>query len=248
MRKVIVGMLTALVWLPNANATPGAATGAIMFGSGAAIVCDHVVRSYVEASPQSDEPWYLVWNHVGVDDVAGFAAGTVCAIPAAAVGAAIGLGVETTLLGGTAAAVGAGALVVAGKGLHLASRAVIPSAKQAWGSVLNATAVLGRKYGQFRVGSVAPSTRLRTQYMESLYTKQNGMDALCNVPLPPLLVGPPWNRRLNPDIEIDHRIPRARGGSDDPSNLQLTHRSFNRAKRDLTGFELSRAKIQFCPV
>ena len=84
--------------------------------------------------------------------------------------------------------------------------------------------------------------------MEPLYDKQKGMDALCKVPLPPLYVGPLWNRQLNPDIEIDHRLPKVKGGTDRPSNLQLTHRSYNRAKRDLTGYELRHAKTRFCPV
>ena len=81
LKTALVGILAALVLLPRANATPGAAVGAIVFGTGAAIICDHVVRSYMEATPDSDEAWYLVWHHVGPEDVAGFAAGTACAIP-----------------------------------------------------------------------------------------------------------------------------------------------------------------------
>ena len=105
MKKSLIGALVALAVVPSANATPGAATGAIVFGVGASITCDRLVRSYMEVTPESDEPWYLVWHHVGKEDLAGFAAGTACAIPAAAAGAAVGLAAETTVVG-TSVAVG----------------------------------------------------------------------------------------------------------------------------------------------
>ena len=103
-------------------------------------------------------------------------------------------------------------------------------------------------YGQVKFGPVAPSTKRRTQHMEYLYAKQKGMDALCKVPLPPLYVGPPWKRRLNPAIEIDHKFPTAKGGTDARSNLQLTLQEYNRKKGVLTGYQLRSAKQCFCPV
>ena len=248
MKKAILAILAVLVWLPNANATPGAALGAIVVGSGAAVACDHIVRSNMEASPESDEPWYRFWHHVGQEDLTGLAAGTACAIPGAAAGAVIGLGVEAALVGTSAYAVSAGAVLVAGKGLHLGYRAVALPARRVLAQASNFHQSVRQWYGQVKFGAVAPASKLRREYMERLYAKQKGMDALCKVPLPPLYVGPLWNRQLNPDIEIDHRIPRAKGGTDRPSNLQLTHRSYNRAKRDLTGRELRRAMPRFCPV
>ena len=32
------------------------------------------------------------------------------------------------------------------------------------------------------------------------------------------------------EAELDHRVPLSKGGSDDPSNLQLAHRECNRTK------------------
>ena len=255
MKMAFLAMVAALVWLPNAKASPGATVGAIVFGSGAAIACDHIVRSNMEASPESDEPWYRFWLHVDLEDLAGFAAGTVCAVPGAAAGAAIGFGVEVTLVGASAYAMGTGAVLAAGKGLHLGYRAVaLPAkralalpAKRALAEASNAHQSVRQWYGQVKFGAVVPASKLRNEYMERLYAKQKGMDALCKVPLPPLYVGPLWNRQLNPDIEIDHRIPRVKGGTDRLSNLQLTHRYYNRAKSDLTGRELRRAKTRFCP-
>jgi 5-methylcytosine-specific restriction endonuclease McrA len=44
-------------------------------------------------------------------------------------------------------------------------------------------------------------------------------------------------RRLDRTAEIDHRLPRARGGGDNIANLQWVTREANRAKRDLTDAE-----------
>ena len=242
LKKPFIGALIALALVPDANATPGTATGAIVFGVGASIACDRLVRSYMEVTPESEESWYLVWHHVGMEDLAGFAAGTACAIPSAVAGAAAGLVVETTIVGASVTAVGAGTVVLAGKGLSLATRALAPPAKLA---VQPARQWLG----QIKFGPVAPSSNpLRTRYMERLYAQQKGRDALCKVPLPPLYVGPLWSRRLNPDIHVDHRIPKAKGGTDALSNLQLTASEFNRKKGVLTGYELRSAKRSFCPV
>ena len=239
----------ALALVPDANATPGTATGAIVFGVGASIACDRLVRSYMEVTPESEESWYLVWHHVGMEDLAGFAAGTACAIPSAVAGAATGLVVETTIVGASVTAVGAGTVVLAGKGLRLATRVLAPPAKLAARHVQVAVQPARQWLGQIKFGLVAPSSNpLRTKYMERLYVEQKGRDALCKVPLPPLYVGPLWSRRLNPDIHVDHRIPKAKGGTDALSNLQLTASEFNWKKGVLTGYELRSAKRRFCPV
>ena len=249
MKKSLIGALVALALISGANATPGTATGAIVFGVGASIACDHLVRSYMEVTPESDESWYLVWHHVGMEDLAGFAAGTACAIPSALAGAAVGLVVETTVVGASVPAVGAGAVVLAGKGLHLGTRVLAPPAKRAARHVQAAVQPARQWLGQIKFGPKVPSSNpLREKYMEHLYVKQKGMDSLCKVPLPPLYVGPLWSRRLNPDIHVDHRIPKAKGGTNVPSNLQLTASEFNWKKGVLTGYELRSAKRRFCPV
>ena len=102
MRISLIVALVAILFARSANATPGATAGAFVFGVGAAVGCDHLVRSYMEDTPESDEPWYLVWYHVGTEDVAGFAAGTACAIPAGAFGTMVGLAVEVTVIGASA--------------------------------------------------------------------------------------------------------------------------------------------------
>ena len=56
-----------------------------------------------------------------------------------------------------------------------------------------------------------------------------------------------WKRQLNPAIHVDHRNPRAKGGSDSEENLQLTAAEFNLKKGALTDNELRSAKWSFCP-
>lgn len=241
----------AVLLLSNpVNATPGATAGAIVFGTGAAIVCDELVRSYMEPTPESDEAWYLVWHHVGTEDVAGFAAGTACAIPAAAAGAAVGLAVETAVVGASVTAVGAGTFVIVGKGLHVAGRALAPGAtRHAVRYAKTAKQHASRWMGQFKIGPVVPPSIPRRRHLPELYSKQRGMDGVCTrVPLPPLYVGPLWKRRFNPDVEVDHKVPRAKGGPDLFSNFQATHEWFNKKKGVLTGYELRSAKRKFCPV
>ena len=173
MRKALVGILAALALLPNANATPGAATGALLLGTGDAIICDHVVRSYIEATPESDEVWYLVWHHVGPEDVASFAAGTACFIPAATAGAAIGLAVETAAVGTSATALGAGTIVVVGKGLHLAGRALAPRATSHAARYARIARQHAERWrGQFKIGPVERSPNPLRVRLPEMYAKQ----------------------------------------------------------------------------
>ncbi|MCY4007927.1 MAG: HNH endonuclease signature motif containing protein [Rhodobacteraceae bacterium] len=90
--------------------------------------------------------------------------------------------------------------------------------------------VMHRTAGKWSLGAIA-STPLR-KHMPDLYKKQKGRDGLCGTPLPALYVGPPWNRRLNPAIEVDHIKPKAKGGLDTVENLQLTLGKYNRQKGD----------------
>jgi 5-methylcytosine-specific restriction endonuclease McrA len=43
------------------------------------------------------------------------------------------------------------------------------------------------------------------------------------------ICGQPFTNPADPPV-VDHRIPRARGGTDDPSNLQAAHKSCNGRK------------------
>lgn len=233
---VMVAALVSLIWLPEAKATPGAAAGAVLSAAVAAILCDEIVRSNMRDTPASDESWYLFWHHVHPEDVAGFAAGTACAIVAAPVGAVAGLGVQGAMVGMTAATTSKGGY-----------RLLTPHLKRAWRHIPNAWQTIRQWPGKFKVGPAAPSTPLRTRHMAALYERQKGWDTVCNVPLPDLYVGPFWNRKLNPEIEVDHIMPRAKGGDDSPLNLQLTHRKYNRAKGTLTGKELWLAMARVCP-
>lgn len=62
--------------------------------------------------------------------------------------------------------------------------------------------------------------RATARDLASLWRRQRGHCALTG-----------W--RLDRTAEIDHIIPRVRGGSDDISNLRWVTRDVNRAKRDL---------------
>ena len=44
-------------------------------------------------------------------------------------------------------------------------------------------------------------------------------------------------RKMDRSAQVDHKLPLARGGKDDLSNLQWTTAEANRAKRDLTDIE-----------
>ena len=248
MKSALLGVIAAIVLVPNAKAAPGALAGAALGATVASIACDSLVRSYMEPTPESDAPWYFVWHHVGTEDIAGIGAGVACAIPGGAVGFLVGLGVDGLIVGASATAAGAGAIAAAGKGVQLVSRVAAAPAKHVAARVRTATQRAEQWWGKIRIGSAAPSLNpLRTKHMEHLYAKQKGIDALCKVRLPQLYVGPLWARRLNPAIHIDHRLPKAKGGTDALSNLQLTAAKFNLKKGVLTGYELRSAKRRFCP-
>ncbi len=75
------------------------------------MLCEGLVASHMEETPESDEPWYLIHYHVGPEDIASFTAGTVCAIPAAAVGGAVGALVDASTLAAVTTT-GAGVVIV----------------------------------------------------------------------------------------------------------------------------------------
>ena len=220
MRKALVGVLAALVLLPTANASPGAAAGAVVLGTGAAIICDHAVRSYMETTPESDEAF------------------------------AVGLAVETAVVGTSATALGAGTIIVVGKGLHLAGRALAPRAtSHAARYARTARRHAERWMGQIKFGDVRPPSDPIRWNLPRLYAKQRGMDGICTkVPLPPLYVGPVWKRRFNTQVHVDHWFPQSKGGTDVFSNLRAALGKFNQQNGVLTGYELRSAKRKFCPV
>ena len=244
------GILSSFMLSSGANAGSGVGPtiGAVVGGGISAIVCDNLVRSFMGETTESDGPQFILWEYVDKEDLAGYTAGAACAVPGAILGgvagAAVELAVAPTLAAATASkvgAVGAGMAVAFGRGAHGAWQVVRISVGKA--------ATLTRQWwGKREFGYVAPSFRLRDKHMATLYRKQGGKDGICGDPLPNLYVGPLWSRRLNPDIEVDHILPRSRGGTDNVTNLQLTHRKYNRYKGALVGEELLRAMGQFCPV
>jgi 5-methylcytosine-specific restriction endonuclease McrA len=67
----------------------------------------------------------------------------------------------------------------------------------------------------------------------SLWTSQSGRCAICGEPMPATRWETPhatvWKKRRP---TLDHVRPRAKGGSDAPSNLQLAHAACNWIKGD----------------
>ncbi len=248
-RQAVFGILATFMFGSGANAGSGVGPtiGAVVGGTISAIACDDLARSYIGETTESDGPQFLFWKYVDKEDLVGYTAGAACAVPGAILGGAVGtvieLAVAPTLAAAAVSKVGA-----AGTGMALAVGRGAHGAWQVARISVGKAGVLTRQWwGKHEFGQVAPSSTLRDKYMAALYKKQGGIDGICGNPLPNLYVGPPWNRRLNIDIEVDHIIPRANGGTDDLANLQLTHRKYNRSKGALVGKELLRAMGQFCP-
>lgn len=63
--------------------------------------------------------------------------------------------------------------------------------------------------------------------LAALWRRQRGLCALTGIPL------------TRENAEVDHILPRARGGSDALDNLRWTTRTVNRAKRDMTDAEFA---------
>ena len=62
-------------------------------------------------------------------------------------------------------------------------------------------------------------------FRKVLADEQNWLCPLCGLPLPHQLVG---------NTHVDHIIPKSKGGTNDPDNLQTVHSRCNIAKGDLT--------------
>ena len=124
------------------------------------------------------------------------------------------------------------------------ARGLLQNAPRAVGqSVTKARQTLGAQ----KLGAIEATSAIR-EHMPDLYRKQKGRDALCKNPLPNLYVGIPWRtRKLNPRIQVDHKFPSSKGGTDHISNLQLTRAEYNRAKSDKTGLDLEQALLAICP-
>lgn len=230
MKILLIVALVAVVLARSANASPGTLMGAVAGSVAAGLLCDRLARIHIRS--YSDEAW--------VETSAGITAGTACGILGGAVGAAAGTGA-------TVGAAGLAVATVARAGGRAGVQAVGDSARHAAPYLKAGAQSVKQGWGRFKVGPVAPASNPLRAYMPRLYDKQKGTDALCKVPLPPLYVGPVWDRRLNPAIHVDHRIPKAKGGKDVLSNLQLTAAEFNLKKGTLTGNELRAAKPSFCP-
>ena len=74
----------------------------------------------------------------------------------------------------------------------------------------------------------------REELEERLFNVQNGLCYICEQPV---------DRDLQ-KREIDHIIPRARGGKDEPNNLALTHEFCNRSK-SASNLKVARALAKF---
>ncbi|MEO0551316.1 MAG: HNH endonuclease signature motif containing protein [Pseudomonadota bacterium] len=78
---------------------------------------------------------------------------------------------------------------------------------------------------------------------ERLWRAQKGLCALCGRPMlrsrfeaPHARVWAKWR------ATYDHILPRSKGGTDDPSNLQLTHAVCNKIKGSQTDFKMKQKR------
>ena len=74
----------------------------------------------------------------------------------------------------------------------------------------------------------------RTQLTDTLFDMQNGKCFICEDTI---------DRQLHP-VDIDHIVPRARGGKDEPNNLALAHEYCNRSK-GASNLKVARALAKF---
>lgn len=73
--------------------------------------------------------------------------------------------------------------------------------------------------------------RLSTRRRGEIFAEHKGVCALCNGKI-----------QQNEAWELDHRIPLAMGGEDEPENWQLAHRKCHRAKTDVDVGQIAKAK------
>ena len=81
-----------------------------------------------------------------------------------------------------------------------------------------------RRFFWNRARGLKGAGKATTKDLASLWKTQRGLCALTG-------------RKLDRDAQLDHRLPRARGGSDEISNLRWVCKEVNLAKRDLTDDE-----------
>lgn len=89
----------------------------------------------------------------------------------------------------------------------------------------SARAYLAKRFFYVRVCHLRGSDRANARDLWALWHRQRGRCALTG-------------RRLNRAAQLDHILPKARGGGDNISNLRWVCQEVNLAKRDLTDAEL----------
>lgn len=85
-------------------------------------------------------------------------------------------------------------------------------------------AYCARRFFWVKAMKLTGSDRATTRELAKLWKLQRGLCALSG-------------RRLDRSAQLDHKVPKARGGRDNLSNLQWLSREVNLAKRDLTDVE-----------
>lgn len=84
----------------------------------------------------------------------------------------------------------------------------------------------GRRFFWTKSMKLRGEGRATYKQLAALWKKQRGLCALTG-------------RRLGQSAQLDHKLPKARGGEDDISNLQWVCEEANMAKRDLTDTEFA---------